>query len=317
MYIMKKNIKITALIIFILNIITFSVNAQSNYMFVNAVINDNSEMNSDAKTYLENKLNQVIIKNSLIGNQANARFIILANPIISSKDVLGTAPTTVAMNIELTFYFGDGIEGNKFSSYTMNLKGVDNNETKAYIAAFKNIKADDQGLAKFIEDGKSGIIRYYNSQCSQIISKAKSLQQREMYDEALNLLSSVPEACTQCYNQASPLLQSVYSAKVDYDCKKILNEANMLWNANQDSYTANTISKMFSNVSPKAKCISEIKQLGNRISAKIKEIDKREWDYVFAKDIELEKDKIKAIRDIGVAYGNGQPKTIVYNYKGW
>lgn len=315
---MKINSKVKALMLMMFfSMGAFSVIAQSNYMFVNAVISDNSEMGDEAKTYLENKLNQIIIKNSLIGNQANARFIILAKPIISSKDVLGTAPTTIAMNMELTFYFGDGIEGNKFSSYTMNLKGVDNNDTKAYIAVFKNIKTDDPGLVKFIEDGKSAVIRYYNSQCNQIITKAKSLQQREMYDEALNLLSSIPEACTSCYNQASPLLQNVYNAKVDYDCKKILNEANMLWSANQDTYTANTISKLFSNVSPKAKCVSEVKQLGTKIAARVKELDKREWDYIFAKDIELEKDKIKAIRDVGVAYGNGQPKTVVYNYRTW
>lgn len=315
---MKTSVKIKSLmLLLLLSITAFDLSAQNRYIFVNAVVADNDDLSDEAKTYLDNKLSQIIIKNSLIGNQANARFILLAKANVASKDVLGTAPTTIAMNIELTFYFGDGIDGNKFSSYTMNLKGVDINETKAYISAFKNIKTDDAGLVKFIDEGKSAVIKYYNTQCNQIITKAKSLQQREMYDDALNLLSSIPEACTSCFNQAAPVLQNVYAAKINYDCKKILNEANLLWNANQDSYTANTISEMFANISPNAKCISEVKQLGNKIAARIKEVDKREWNYIFAKDIELEKDKIKAIRDIGVAYGNGQAKTVVYNYKTW
>jgi hypothetical protein len=33
--------------------------------------------------------------------------------------------------------------------------------------------------------------------------------------------------------------------------------------------------------------------------------------------VNLEASRIKAARDIGVAYGNGQPKSIVYNVRGW
>lgn len=35
-------------------------------------------------------------------------------------------------------------------------------------------------------------------------------------------------------------------------------------------------------------------------------------------NIDIAKEKIKAYRDIGVAYGNNQPKTITtYNIRGW
>ena len=46
-------------------------------------------------------------------------------------------------------------------------------------------------------------------------------------------------------------------------------------------------------------------------------MDKREWDLKLKNDIVLEKDRIKAYRDVGVAWGNGQPKSVAYNIHGW
>jgi hypothetical protein len=50
---------------------------------------------------------------------------------------------------------------------------------------------------------------------------------------------------------------------------------------------------------------------------RVLEIDKREWNYKMETEVNLKRDAIKAWRDVGVAYGNGQPKSVSYNIIGW
>ncbi|ELM3727066.1 hypothetical protein ACLH3U_002527, partial [Flavobacterium psychrophilum] len=67
---------------------------------------------------------------------------------------------------------------------------------------------------------------------------------------------------------------------------------------------------------PNSACFGEVKSLSNKIASKVKTIDSREWNYKLKEQAQVS-ETIKAYRDIGVAYGKGQPKTISYNVSGW
>jgi hypothetical protein len=55
--------------------------------------------------------------------------------------------------------------------------------------------------------------------------------------------------------------------------------------------------------------------MGN-ILKRFKEIDTREWNYKL-KEQDQKSELIRAYRDIGIAYGNGQSKSVTYNIRGW
>ena len=59
------------------------------------------------------------------------------------------------------------------------------------------------------------------------------------------------------------------------------------------------------------------KALSDKMGKRVLEIDKREWNYKMETEVNLKRDAIKAWRDVGVAYGNGQPKSVAYNIIGW
>ena len=46
------------------------------------------------------------------------------------------------------------------------------------------------------------------------------------------------------------------------------------------------------------------------------EIDKREWAFKVKEQAQTS-EMIKAYRDVGVAYGNGQPQNVSYTTVGW
>lgn len=269
-------------------------------------------MPTAAKKNLENKLSQIITANGISGDAMNSRFIISANVTVMTKDITETAPPMQAYTLNVTFYIGDGFEGKSFSSYATTIKGVGDNETKAYNAALKNIKTNDPAYQSFIDKGKAKIIEYYNAQCDVIIKQAKVLAGMNKFDEAIWSLTSVPDVCTECWNKCMAAVAPIFQQKIDFECKTKLTEASNLWNAGQSWDAAQQAGAILATIDPKASCFNEAKALSDKIGKRILEVDKREWNFKYDKEIGLERDMIKAYRDVGVAYGNGQPQNVTY-----
>ena len=278
------------------------------------------KMPDAARSILANKLNQIVTQNGMGGAANNERFIITANVNVISKDLTATAPPMTALVLEVTLYIGDGFVGTKFSSTSISVKGVGESETKAYISALKGISPTNSNIQSFVGNGKSKIIEYYNSKCDFIIKEAQTLVSQNNFEEAIFKLTSVPEVCKDCYDKCMDAVGPIYQKQIDRECKSKLMEANTAWNAAQDSYGADTAGGILAQIDPNASCYKEALALSNKIAQRIKEIDQRDWKLQLKEqqdNVDIQKATIKAIRDIGVAYGNGQPKTVTYNVRGW
>ncbi|HMI07922.1 MAG TPA: hypothetical protein VK528_10280 [Flavobacterium sp.] len=266
---------------------------------------------------LTNKLSQIISQNGLGSAGYNSRFIISANIVVMTKDLTATAPPMTALTLEVTLVIGDGFEGRKFASQTLTVKGVGTNENKGYMEAIKQINPKNPEIQSFVATGKTKIIEYYTNNCGNIMKEAKAMEQQNKLEEAIYMLTTVPSAAADCYNKSMAAAEPLYKKKIDKDCQKQLMEANTLWNANQTVDAANQAGELLSMVDPQASCYGEVKALSAKIGKRVLELDKREWKYKVDSEIGLERDRIKAIRDIGVAYGKGQPRTVNYNVRGW
>jgi hypothetical protein len=249
------------------------------------------------------------------------RFILTANVVMLNKEITPTAPPKHVYNLEVTFYIGDGIEGTKFASQSIEVQGIGDNETKAYISALSQIKTKGPQYQTFIEEGKRKIIEYYNSKCDFILKEAQSLVSQQKYDAAIAKLVSVPEVCKDCYDKAMNAVAPIYKQQIDRQCKIDLAEANGKWAANQDYYGAEAASAYLAKIEPNSSCYGEAKVLYDKMAKRIKEIDQREWNFMLKQQqdqVDIEKATIKAARDIGVAYGENQPdvvyETVIY---GW
>lgn len=265
-----------------------------------------------AKKNLENKLTQILIENGLTNDAYNSRFILTANINVLTKDITPTAPPMQAYTLNITFYIGDGIEGRAFSSYSTTVKGVGENETKAYLAALKNIKTNDPAYQTFIDKAKGKIIDYYNTQCDQIIKDANVLAGLRKYDEAIWKLTGVPSVCSVCWDKCMSALAPIYKQKIDYDCKMKVSEATNIWNAGQSWDAAEQAGAILKTIDPSATCIGEAKALSDKISKKINEVDKREWNLIYESEVGVQKDLIQAYKEIGVAWGKNQPQNVTY-----
>ncbi len=273
-----------------------------------------------ARNMLTNKLNQIATENGLGGSAPNSNFIITANIVVMSKDLTETAPPMTVFNLEVTLYIGDGRLGTKFANTTVNVKGVGTNENKAYIEALKSIRPKDKAIQDFVAAGKTKIIEYYNYKCDIIIQEAKTLASQNKYEEAIYKLTSVPEVCKDCFEKCMTAVGPIYRQYMDRQCRVKLLEAKNMWAASQDRRGADEAAGILSTIDPDAPCFNEAMALTGSIGKKIQELEKRDWDFkmkVFDSSVSLEKQRIGAYRDVGVAYGNHQPQSISYNVKGW
>lgn len=264
---------------------------------------------------LENKLDQIVTNAGL--GASDSRFIITPSVSVLNKEITSTTPAMYVLSLNVTFYIGDGIEGTKFSSYSVSTKGVGNTETKAYLAAFKNIKVNDPGFNTFIDKGKTKIIEYYNSKCDFLIKQAQTIASQDKYEEAIFNLVQIPDVCKECYTKAMDAVAPIYKAKIDKQCKILLTKAKSTWAAGQNLDAASQIGELLAQIDPNASCYPETQKLVAEVGKRVLELDKREWSFKLKEqqdEVDIRKATINASRDIGVAYGNNQPR-VIYNYR--
>ncbi|WP_303316913.1 hypothetical protein Q4Q34_08910 [Flavivirga abyssicola] len=303
--------------LFLISSLTLVAQDNINYdgIFMGSYIPEQMEyIPSPAKRMLGNKLTQIITNKGISDNNYNSRFIITPNITVLTKNVTPTAPPKVVLNLEVTLYIGDGIEGTMFTNETLEVKGVGTNENKAYIAAIRQIKPKSPVVQAFVKKGKKRIIEYYNDNCNLVIKKVDALNGQNKFDDALAILAGVPEV-SSCFNKIKAKMLTTYNKSIEYDCKTKLAEAQGIWDANQDINAANEAAALLASVEPGAPCFSKVKSLYSKIAARVKDLSDRNWNYKL-KVLDVEKSRIKAARDVGVAYGKNQKQT-TYNVRGW
>lgn len=273
-------------------------------------------MPNSAISLVTNKLNQIVVNNGISGKSLGGKFIITANINVLTKDITPTAPPMHAYTLDVTFYIGDGVEGNLFSQTSLTVKGVGETEAKAYISALKNVNVKDPRFAEFTEKGKQKIVQYYESKCDFLITEAKNLENQNKFNLALQKLSEIPEVCTICFDKVATLIPPLYQKKINYECQLLLSESQNVWASTQDLDGAEKASRYLTDIDPNSTCYGQAKQLTETIAKRIKELDSRDWEFKLREqeiDADLSKTAILASRDIAIAEAQNQPSVIVYN----
>lgn len=271
-----------------------------------------------SQNVLQTKLNSVITSTGF-GSEPNQRFILTARVNILSEDVTETAPPMYAYTLQFDLFIGDGMTGTLFASTQVEAKGVGNTKDKAYLQALKALNPRSPALKQFVIEGKEKIIDYYDKNGEAIIQRAESLAQSQKYDEALFELSAIPVECTALYQRACTLMQDFYTKQINEEGAQLLAQARAEWNAGQDREAADRAGAILGGINPQSSAYAAAQQLHNEISARIRQLDAREWAFKMqeqknAQDLAMA--EINAARDVAVAYAKNQP-TPVYNIYWW
>lgn len=284
------------------------------------VPDDLGDLTPKAKNALKSRLERIVTKNGIGGSSYENRFVLTAKVVEFGKDFVPGTPPIYNYELEITLLIGDAIEGTLFSSHVIDVKGAGNTEERAYLAALKRIRDKNPEYQSFIDESKTKIIEYYNSQCDFILKEADMLVSQNEFQAAIATLTSIPEICKDCFDKAMDEVGSIYQKQIDRQCKLDMIEAKNVWNASQDGDGANSAAYYLGNIDPNSSCYNEAQTFSNTIAKRIKELDQREWDFEMKQqqdNVDVRKAEIESARAIGVAYGENQPKSVVYNYRSW
>ena len=256
-------------ILFLLLFITVTVTAQNTRgkandagrIVLNTFIEDLEGVPAGALKMLKTKITQMASKNGMGGSESFPRFVMSADIDILTQDITPTAPPKTALTLGVTLYIGDGIEGTVFATEYIELKGIGNNETKAYIQSFRALSPRNKKFNEFIETGKKKIIEYYNSRCDFILKEANTLADQKDFDKSITKLIEVPEVCKDCYDKAMDLSSTIFKRKMENECQENMSKSNSLIAQDKWEEAANPIA----GYTPDMACYPDVKSLFTKI----------------------------------------------------
>ena len=205
----------------------------------------------------------------------------------------------------MNLYIFDAYAKTIFSSTSMTVKGLGETENKCYLNAISRMPVQSPQIAKFVEEGKQKIIEYYDHEGEALIKKAQYLSSMKQYEEAIFYVALIPQQ-SKHYDAALKAGKDIYQAYIDNQCQVNLAQARAAWAAQQNADGAAAAGEYLTNILPDAKCYGEAMELYKEIKGKVLD----DWKFemkMYQDGIDLESQRIDAMRQIGVAYGNHQP----------
>lgn len=220
----------------------------------------------------------IATQNGLSGAGVDNRFIITARLLPITIEQTATAPSKTVAKLSVSIYIGDGMNGTLFSSTELNVQGLGNDKSKAYLNAIRSISPTNPNIQAAVEKGCQGIINYYDNTSASIISKAKALAQSGKHDEAVNTLASIPSNCKD-YVLAQDLIASYGESAIEEVNLKLLNRARAIWSSSPTQEGAAQVRNVLCAISyPSSNIQNKVRELTNEMSAHFKEQNNKQWE---------------------------------------
>jgi len=254
-------------------------NSDENRISLNVVLPANSGIPSEAEQLLETRLIQIVTRHGIADNGLSERFVITAKCNTIQKDITQTNPPRISLKLEVTLMVGDVVENKIYETASITVSGIGTNETKAYIQAFQNIRADNRIFGEMIEKAKVKIIQYYKTNCEQYLSKAKTLQSEQKFDNAIYTLMQIPSVCSECYNIAQNLATDITSRKINFQAASLLNQAKAQWAGAQNISSATATLAILGRINAVADNQPQVQNLIGDINAKLRADEKEQWEF--------------------------------------
>lgn len=261
-----------------------------------------------ALQYLTTRLAQSATQSGIVADVSGSNFFITGKFNHIQEDVLPGPPAQTALHTVLTLYAGNVNDHTIYAMKTFELRGVGTSTERAFINAMRAINSRNSEVAAFVNEATGKIFDYYDKNYPSIVERAERASSLHHYDEALYLLTQVPECC-KGYGKVAPLVDKAYQNYIDYVGAKLLTVAQAEWSRSPNEHGATLAFANLVQIDTESSAYAGAQKLAAEIKASVKSDRDFELREKYHDSVELEKRRIEAARAVGVAFGNGQQPT--------
>ncbi len=258
---------------------------------------------------LEGKLTQVLGRAGIVTAPYDSRFFIAGRFDDAINDITGGPSPKTYVKTTLTLYVGDADEQKVFASKSFEISGVGATEQQAYTKALNKLNLSNKDLDEFITTAHKRIIDFYDSHYNEYLTKAKEALANRNYDEAMYYAATIPSCC-KGYSQAHSLIMGISEDRINYDGNQLLAKAKAAWAADPSAKGAAEAHKYLTQIDPSASCAKEAQTLSQTIS----KTTQKQWEFEnvtkYNNSVALEKERIRAAKEVGVAWAKSRPKIV-------
>jgi|TARA_B110000908_G_C10265961_1_gene463970 hypothetical protein len=261
------------------------------------------EESPDASILLRNRINTAVAKAGYGGGGGNPRFIIGPNVSLISQDITSTAPTQYANVYELNFMVVDVVTETIFASQTIQAKGVGFSPQKSFISALRNINLQSAAFMKFLLQGQTKAMRFFDENCSNMLAEAEAEARTRNFEGAYAVLNSIPSDAQECFAKIQEKKIAYFQMTLNVNCAELLSKMRAeLGKFNDSSASGFNPQAMsyYSIIDKQSDCYDDAQKEYNSYTAKLDPKAKRNWDMEMRKykdEIEMTKQDREAKQD--------------------
>ena len=196
--------------------------AQERNIAITPLLAEQENVPEELYATLQQKLLQVATNNGY--GAYSQDFILTAQVSVLEKEAIPTVPPQIKLQLEVSFYVINRPEQIIVAEKSIIINGMGKSENRAYTEAFKQLNPRKPEIRSFMANAKEKIVEYYIDRTPALIAKAKSLAKRGDSQEALIVLSAIPESVSE-YPYVCELMSQLYLKALDEDCAIILQKA--------------------------------------------------------------------------------------------
>ena len=147
-------------------------------------------------------------------------------------------------------------------------------------------------------------IQYFDKNYNQLLAKARTAAGQNDYEQAMYYASLIPQ-CSSGYSAAENALLNYYLADIDREGEKLLGEAQRAFAADPNRTGAEAAFSFIRRIDPSSKVYKQAENFVKEIKKQVKVEYDFEVHEKYKDELDIQKRRIDAARQIGVAYGNG------------
>lgn len=275
------------------------------------------EVSEKLDNQVKSKLQRALTEYGISSEIGMSNFAIVPQVIINDESTTSTTPAYCNIDFDLVLSLKDIYTGKVFSSYTISGKGIGTNKSASIAKGVSSLKLNTPDFSAFCEVSKSKIVNYYASNMQSIIARANSVAASRDYDQAIYMLSEIPQEVDGYSTKVAPLIQKYYITGIDLEGEYVLNEAKAAWAQSPDEEGAEKVAEILANMPPNCASSKGAETLLSQVRARITALNDRQFAFEQKQAADEQAERmatIKAARDVAVAWANNQPKQITKVY---